>query len=29
VMMVRSLEAKEVLPRLTADDVVYWRRDIF
>lgn len=29
VMMMRSLGTKEVHPRLTADDVLYWRSDIF
>jgi hypothetical protein len=28
-MMMRSLGTKEVHPRLTADDVLYWRSDIF
>ena len=29
VMMVRSLEATEVRPSLSGDDVLYWRSDIF
>jgi hypothetical protein len=27
--MVRSLGAKAVQPRLSGDDVLYWRSDIF
>jgi len=29
VMMMRSLGATEVQPRLSGDDVLYWRSDIF
>ena len=29
VLMVRSLGAKAAQPRLSADDVLYWRSDIF
>jgi hypothetical protein len=28
-LMVRSLGAKAAQPRLSADDVLYWRGDIF